>query len=293
MGIASSTRKTSPPQALDSWRLPMSNIFRKLIVLLGAAIMCSGLSQSSIFAVTLSQVVSAFSADYMTAAPSPQPIPQAELNFKTFPISSLDYVSSSTITFPTTNIAIYYLGLTGQTVTTTTGSGKHIKTTTETSTPQFLYTTLSATKIGPAPLGSVLDVSLPLGGSITFLTEDYVKDPSLTETAIIPSTNTLTPLWPNGADFYRFYNLSSLTVDKTSLKGYWLGLYLSAIGPSNIQPIVDVPGKIATGGAYEELAFLFGPACLPKTTPEPQTYLILGSLLSGFAFIAYRRREKA
>jgi len=102
------------------------------------------------------------------------------------------------------------------------------------------------------------------------------------------------PGLPNTNNFFRFYDLSGYRFNNVSLNGYWLAGFVSKINYSST-PVALIPGwdEVVAGnfGSYEEIVFLVGPNTV-ASVPEPRVYILLGALLSGVGFVAYRRRQQ-
>jgi hypothetical protein len=102
-----------------------------------------------------------------------------------------------------------------------------------------------------------------------------------------------------GDSFFHFYDLSAYA----GLDGYMLGAVVSsseftqvALDGGYTYSILLYPGwsqMQEEEPIFDTWVFLFGPAMSPTPVPEPQTYLILGTLLGVAAFIARRKRQVA
>jgi hypothetical protein len=251
----------------------MNTVFKKIILFLGAVIMSAGLYHGALFA---GDPITTFADEYTAGGTEAFNLAQWDLS-GIAPSANPDFKYAKK-----SKLVIYYLGSTGE----STALGQQ-------STPEWLKVDGTHVKIETATteILSKVAVSLKHSSRLEFTVEDQLNYPYLMETADIPSRNT--PLWPTGASFYQFYDLSRVS---PSLSGYWLGIYLAAIGTTNNFPILPADPSQVSAGTYEEIAFIFGSATTVTTghpSPEPHIYLILGTLLAGLGLVAYRSRKKA
>jgi len=307
----------------------MNNILKKFATFLGAVIMAAGLFQGALWAKypppddALTTDVKAF-ANYYTA--------NGTIAFQLELFTRPEYKTGAiSLTSSPSAMRVYFLGATAITdATITTGSppGDTISpslTIAGINSPSALtYNGTYSYLPNSVTCGSAtLNASEPVYSAQTVPYTNPIYSSSSTQAALeIPNYNGYvfsdSVKYFDGAgsivssdvnDNFRYFDLTT-----DGLPGFWLGasmrslvsfnnIVLSQDDPLNIQHynITDI-GSLTLSDAwntfdkprhllYVNMAFLFGPE--PAAVPEPQVYLLLGTLLAGVGLVAYRRRQKA
>jgi len=279
---------------------------------LGAAIMSFGLYQGQLKADIYDSAVYNFVQPYLVTFPG-NPVLNLSMEGTAFNLTlwhqafGTPYYKSSDITYAAdTNVRIYYIG----------SYDEHLSPNeTPKSQPTFLKTNVSNAEIlaGINHLYNYKEINTGTHTNEDFETAlyfevkdvlspggpQYVASVNLPLPLPIPSPS---PSIPNlivdgqefGEPYWRFYPLSSAN-GWTSGFNSWLGAFVCKMEPTgknsyNIFPAWDQVEMPAYEGIYEEFVFLFN---TQPIVPEPHVYLILGTLLAGIGFVAYRRQQRA